>query len=733
MAGEMTRPERPGGPRPRGRRLAAVVLASAVVGLAALSGAAGAAAATAPGPRVRVELVSEVRAVAPGAAFWVGLRQRIAPGWHTYWINPGDSGEPAAVDWTLPAGFEAAPIAWPRPDRIPQGPLMSYGYTEEVVLPVRITAPAALEPGTRVTLAGQASWLVCEKTCIPEEAPVALTLAVGPAASDPAGAAVLGRALRAVPVPSPWSASFEDSAEAVALSVAAAGLDAARIAEVWFYPIRWGVIEHAAAQTAEVTPRGITLRVARGAVPGAVAAPIDGVLVITERLDGGTSSQAFVLSAVRAGTPPAGAGAPALPQALALALAGGLLLNLMPCVLPVLSVKALALARHAETGRAGLAAHGAVYTAGVLASFGVLAGVLLALRAGGDRIGWGFQLQSPWFVALLAYVLFAMALALSGVVTPGGRLQGLGHGLASRGGYAGSFFTGALATVAATPCTAPFMGVALGFAVTQPWGTALLVFEALGLGLALPYLALTVAPAWRRVLPRPGPWMARLKQLLAFPLYASVAWLIWVLSQQAGSAGVAAVLAGLVLVAFAAWLHDMSRDSRVPWRRAATAAAALAVALALGLVPFASLGAPTSGPARADAEGGVTWEPFSARRLTELRAEGRPVFVNLTAAWCITCLVNERVALRSPAVGRALARSGVVPLKGDWTRRDPQITRVLDAFGRSGVPLYLLYPPWRGPASAGEPVVLPQILTEGTVLEAVEAIRTETPRERSQT
>jgi thiol:disulfide interchange protein DsbD len=675
-----------------------------------------------------VELLSEVGAVAPGAAFWVGLRQRIAPGWHTYWINPGDSGEPATVDWSLPAGFEAGPINWPSPERIPLNALMGYGYTGEVVLPVRITAPAGLEPGTRVTLAGQARWVVCEKICIPEEASVALTLPVGPAVPDPAGAPVLAGALRAVPGPSPWTASFEASAEAVTLAVAAPGLHAERVAEVWFYPLRWGVIEHAAAQTARVTPQGITLRMARGAEPGAVEAPIEGVLVITERLDGGTVRQAFALRAARGGGTPPAAGALALPQALALALGGGLLLNLMPCVLPVLSVKALALAQHAGAGRGVLAAHGAVYAAGVLASFGVLAGVLLALRAGGERIGWGFQLQSPWFVTGLAYVLFVMALALSGVVALGSRLQGLGHGLASRGGYAGSFFTGVLATVAATPCTAPFMGVALGFALTQPWGTALLVFEALGLGLALPYLGLTLVPAWRRVLPRPGPWMGRLKELLAFPLYASVAWLVWVLSQQAGPTGVAAVLAGLVLVAFAAWLHAATRTSRAPWRRIAAAGAALAVAIALALGALASPGPPVTGPGRAEAQGAVAWEPFSARRLASLRAEGRPVFVNLTAAWCITCLVNERVALRSTTVAGAFARAGVVPLKGDWTRRDPQITQVLDAFGRSGVPLYLLYPPSGGTSTGGEPVVLPQILTEGAVLEAVETIRTARPK-----
>jgi thiol:disulfide interchange protein len=714
------------GPRPaaatRARRLAVLALVGAAIGLGALLEGAAAAPATSAGPKVRVDLVSEVRAVAPGTPFWVGLRQRIAPGWHTYWINPGDSGEPAVVVWTLPAGFEAGPVAWPHPHRIPVGALMSYGYTDEVVLPIRMTVPTGLEPGTRVTLEGRVNWLVCERICIPEEAPVALTLPVGPAAPDPVGAPALERARRTVPLPSPWPASFEVSPDAVTLTVAAPGLRAEGIADVWFYPMRWGVIEHAAAQQVDVTPHGITLRAVRGALPEAIEAPIDGVLVITERLGGGTTSQAFALRAERAGAPKALAGALALPQALALALAGGLVLNLMPCVLPLLSVKALALVQHAGAGNAALRAHGVVYTAGVLASFGVLAGALIGLRAGGEQIGWGFQLQSPWFVTLLADVLFVMALVLSGVAVIGGRLAGLGHSLATRGGYGGSFFTGALATVAATPCTVPFMGVAVGFAVTQPWGTALLIFETLGLGLALPYLILTLVPAWRRFVPRPGAWMERLKQFLAFPLYASVAWLVWVLSQQAGPAGVAAVLAGLLLIAFAAWLHASSRAARAPWRRVATAGVALSVALALAPLPFVGMGPPAPGPGRAETEAGVTWEPFSPRRLAELRAAGKPVFVNFTAAWCLTCLVNERVALRSPAVARALARKGVVSLKGDWTRRDLQITQVLDAFGRSGVPLYLLYPPTGGPPGVGEPTVLPQILSEGTIIEAVEKI-----------
>jgi len=688
------------------RRLCAkLVIALALV----LAAGAPARAATVPPTRlVAVELLSETGSVRPGETFWIALRQQITPGWHTYWgVNPGDAGEPTRIEWALPVGFTAGEISWPYPSRIPAGIAMSYGYEAEVVLPIPVTVSQDVTPGTTIALRGQASWLVCEKICIPEEAPVALSLPVAADTPrpDPVGAPLIGAARRRLPVPSPWSASFSATPETVTLTVATGDLAPERVAEVWFYPAKWGAIEHAAPQRVSLTPKGITLEVKRGQLAEATAAPIDGVLIVTERLDGGVARQAFALRA----EPRSRVSALALAHAMALALAGGLVLNLMPCVLPVLSVKTLALVNHAG-GRAVLRRHGLAYAFGVLASFAGVAGALLALRAGGEQIGWGFQLQSPVVVTLLADVLFTVALSLSGVFVVSGRFAGAGQSLAGRAGYAGSFFTGALATVAATPCTAPFMGAAVGYAVTQPWPTALLIFETLALGLALPFLLLTLIPAWRRFLPRPGRWMERLQQALAFPLYASVAWLLWVVSQQAGSSGVAAAMAGLVLIGLAAWLYQVSREARPSWRRIATAAVAM---LALGAVV---LGPVTSGrssaPPTTRADG---WEAFSTARLAELRAAGRPVFVNVTAAWCLTCLVNERVALRSPAVAEALARKSVATLKADWTKRDPAITRVLGSFGRNGVPLYLLYPG----RAAGEPEVLPQILSEGAVIDAL--------------
>jgi len=689
-----------------------LILAAALVA----AGATAALAAPAPAsPLVRVELLAETQSIAAGRTFWIALRQEITPGWHTYWMNPGDAGEPPRIEWTLPAGFTAGEIQWPPPERIAAGPAMSYGYSREVVLPIAVTAPPGLAPGARVTLRGQASWIVCEKTCVPEEAAIALTLPVTATtpAPDPRGAPLIAAARRAVPAPSPWPASFVATPERVTFAIAARGLDAQRVSEAWFYPARWGAIEHAAPQRWRIDDAGLTLEVARGPLPEAVAGPLEGVLVVSERLDSGIAHQAFT---VRAEPRAAGPGLSLL-QAAALALAGGLVLNLMPCVLPVLSVKALGLVRHASGRRAALRVHGLAYTGGVLVSFALVAGTLLGLRAGGQQLGWGFQLQSPLFVTLLAYVLFVMALSLSGVIVVGARWTGAGQALAARPGYAGSFFTGALATVAATPCTAPFMSAALGYAVTQPWTSALLVFEALGLGLALPYLLLTLVPAWQRLLPAPGSWMVRLEQLLAFPLYASVAWLLWVVSQQAGPSGVAAALAGLVLIAFAVGLSRISRAAGGRWRRVATASVVALGVAAIGAPALDSLVDTRAAARGARAEGGA-WEPFSPQRLAELRAAGTPVFLNVTAAWCLTCLVNERVALRSSAVTDAFVRKGVVRLKADWTTRDPAITRVLGSFERNGVPLYLLYPP--GPAA--EPIVLPQILTEGVVVDATDKI-----------
>ncbi|KAB2913710.1 MAG: thiol:disulfide interchange protein [Hyphomicrobiaceae bacterium] len=703
-------------------RIAARAGCAAIAALALLAGPTAVLAASPPAQElVKAALLAEPAAVKAGEPFWVGVRLTMKEHWHTYWRNPGDSGEATTIRWQLPPGFAAGPTVWPAPSRIPVAHLANYGYSGEAMLLTRITPPAALDASAPLTLKADVSWLVCEKECIPGEASLSLVLpvAAGAISAQPAPEtkAAFDAARAATPQPSPWTAKVDVRRDGLTLRVAAKGLKAEGIRSALYFPFSETLIAHAAPQPFEISDAGLSLRLTASAAL-ATGTPKDagGLLVVEEAMGAATVRHAFELTQVAVGAGPADTAEAASPltvlQAALAAFAGGLILNLMPCVFPVLSIKVLGLIKHAGQSPAHVRMHGLSYTAGVVAAFLALAGALLTVRAAGAEVGWGFQLQSPVVVALLAYVLFAMGLSLSGVYHFGGALQGLGSGLAQRSGLSGSFFTGVLAVVVATPCTAPFMGTALGFAMTQPAIVGLAVFLALGLGLALPFLILTLAPRLVARLPRPGAWMETLKQALAFPIYATVAWLVWVLGQQVGPTGLFAALFGLVLVALAAWSFSVSQTAGSIGRRVAAsltiaslAAAGLAVA---GLEQDRALSADTAQPASAS---GV--EVFSQRRLDELRAANRPVFVNLTAAWCITCLVNERAVLATGAVKAAFAGKNIAYLKGDWTNRNPEITRVLERHGRSGVPLYLLY------AGTGEPVVLPQILTSAIVLDEI--------------
>ena len=676
----------------------------------------------APPDLVRASLVAEPAAVQGAEPFTVAVRMAMKPGWHVYWRNPGDSGLPPEVTWTLPAGFSAGPLRWPAPERIPVATLMNFGYEGEAVLLARITPPPSLDPASPVRLAAKLSYLVCETECVPGSAELALSLPVGPAGADPRNRALFERARAALPVPSPWPARVSSEGDSLVLHLDAAGLKPETIRSAAFFPYSETAIENAAEQTLRVDGDGLHLTLKRASAEGAPPASLPGVLTLTEETGAGRVRQALAIgdeaAPPAAGQIPATAPAPAtadeaptLLGAALLALLGGLVLNLMPCVFPVLSIKVLGLVRHSGEGASRVRLHGLAYTAGVLASFLALAGLLVALKSGGAGLGWGFQLQSPLVVAGLAYLLFAMGLSLSGAVHLGGRLAGIGDGLTRRAGLEGSFFTGVLATVVATPCTAPFMGTAVGFALTQSAPAALAIFASLGLGLALPFLALTLWPGSLRLLPRPGAWMEVLKQALAFPVYATVAWLVWVLAQQVGPQGLLAALLGLVLIGFAAWAWERGRAGTRLGAQVAQGLAVLAViaAAAIGITLERDRVPPG---AQAAAEG---IEPFTQARLDGLLAAGKPVFVNMTAAWCITCQVNERAVLGTDPVRAAMRAHGVTYLKGDWTNQNPEITRLLERHGRGGVPLYLLY-------AGGAPQVLPQILTAATMLDALNGI-----------
>jgi len=679
---------------------------------------------------VRSELVSEVATVKPGEPFWVGLRQTIRPKWHTYWKNPGESGLPTEISWKLSEGAKADPIVWPAPTLFDIGGVTNYGFKDEAMLLVRITPPADL--AGPLTLAAEANWLVCEDVCIPEEGKFELVLPSGTAATPapPVTRTLFEQARRAVPTPSPWPARYGLSRTGdPTLLVEARGLKADTVSAVYFFPAEWGPVATMARQNATVTAEGIRIPLKKGDAKTALPAELAGTLVLTEKTADGSIRQAFDLSARLdpAFAPAAttslanavGAEEISLLQALLFAVLGGLILNLMPCVFPVLAMKAAAFARLAGHGQGEMRRDGLAYTAGVLASFAAMAGIVIAIRSAVGEVNWGFQFQSPIFSLLIAYLFFVIGLNLSGVFEVGNRLAGVGQGLASRGGTTGAFFTGVLAVIVATPCTAPFMAAALGFALSQPAPATVAVLLAMGLGLALPYLALSMTPALQRLMPRPGAWMDRLRQFLAFPMYASAVWMIWVLTQQTGADGVLYALGGMILIAFAIWLLRIgSGVSAGTWLRRGVAAAAvlLAFGATLKLDDSPATAASTSGgPAAGVSFDG--WARFSRARMAEAVAAGKPVFVDFTAAWCITCLVNERVALETPTTRKAFEQAGVVKLKGDWTSRDAEITGVLKELGRAGVPLYLFWPP-----GADRPKILPQVLTESLILSELSSI-----------
>jgi len=691
--------------------------------------------------RVQVELLAEPSTARPGAVFDALLRMRIAPGWHTYWINPGDSGLATSLDWRLPPGVSAGPLAWPVPRRLPVGPLMNYGYEAEVLLPVRISVPANFaDPLLQVS--AQADWLVCKDVCIPESATVGFTLPVAPIDMQPDArtAPLFSAARAALPATlSGWTLAARVSGAQLQVALRAPDGATPPAGEVYFFNATEGQVAHAAAQRVSRHRDGLLVEIPLQAQPVTPVERMAGLMVAAEGFGAGGPVAATVsapltsalpdLGPLLATTVVPGAGAAAAPAtaertpvqaplgllfALLLALAGGVVLNLMPCVFPVLSLKAMAIVDQARSDPRGLRASGLAFGAGVVLSFWALAGALIVLRAGGEHVGWGFQLQSPVFVAAMAVLFTLLALNLAGVFEVGARVAALAGSMPARGGVSGSFFTGVLAVAVAAPCTAPFMGAALGYALAQPAASALAVFGALAVGMALPYLLLSFVPALARRLPRPGPWMVTFRQAMVFPLLATVAWLAWVLGLQAGIDAVFGLLAGLVLVAFAAWLYGRCVvPAARPRTRLAATAASLVIVLAGGYTAWP--GARSADDALRQAETDA-WQPWSAVRVAELRAQGRPVFIDFTAAWCVTCQANKQLVLDSSAVREALAERRVVTLRADWTRRDRAISEALAGYGRSGVPVYVLYLPGQ-PA----PLLLPELLTRDIVLAALAA------------
>ncbi|WP_312781525.1 protein-disulfide reductase DsbD domain-containing protein [Brevundimonas sp.] len=693
------------------------------------AGAAPVAAGPQRTERIEAELVPMSAWATPGSTAIVAVRQKIKPGWHTYWRNQGDSGGPTTLSWSLPDGFVPGDILWPLPERQRLQSLMNYGYSDAVLLPVPLQVPASAQPRQTLSLRVTAHFYVCsDQMCVPEDLDLALNLPVrdGAAPLDPR----YGQAIQAVVASAPRPAGIEARAAfadgRLTLSATGGPLTGAAPKWAYFFPFEGGVIDHAAAQTGQRGPQGVTLALApgRGLTANGLKAPLAGVLstdlgaweISADQGPAlpGAAGEGVIGDGETAQKPAASSTTPlAFLQAALFALLGGLILNLMPCVFPILAMKAAALSRSAhepaEARRDGLA-----FLAGVLATFLVLAGALLALRAGGQALGWGFQLQSPGVVAALSLLMLAVALNLSGVFHVGGGLQGAGQGPLSRlPGAAGAFFTGVLAVVVAAPCTAPFMAFALGAALLMPWPMALAVFLMLGLGLALPYVLISLSPRLLSRLPRPGPWMETLRNLLAFPMYGAALWLAWVYGRQTADALALLFGAGLML-ALALWLYGRSQASDGKGRLAAVAAA-LSLIAALGLAVLAARAAPASSEPAASSTH-LASQPWSEQAVQAALAEGRPALVNFTADWCVTCKINEGAALSSSRTAEAMQATNAVYLVGDWTRRDDAITAELQRHGRSGVPLYLVYAPGRA-----QPRVLPQLLTEGTVVDALKS------------
>ncbi|NNU16915.1 thiol:disulfide interchange protein [Parvularcula sp. ZS-1/3] len=665
-------------------------------------------------------LIAETTAAVPGETLWVALAQELEEGWHVYWKNPGDSGLPLSLGWTLPEGWEAGEIGYPIPHRLPLGPLTNFGHEGSPTFLVPITVPEGFATGESVTLDVFAEWLICLDVCIPESANLSLTIPVAETAQPVPGNAERIRAAKsAAPKDLGLEARFADTDGSITLRI-----EGAPAGEPVFYPNEGGMVEPSAPQSTARQDGALFI----GLTPGIdyqIDPPenLDGLLVL--EMDG--QEIGVEITAPRAVGPiitteqkrALAAGAPARraadsmegtpPMALLMifgfAILGGVILNAMPCVFPIVFLKASSVAKLGGADRATIRMDAFAYTAGVLVTFAAMAALLLALRAGGATLGWGFHLQSPIAVGFFAVVVFLIGLNLAGLFEIGTSLQGAGGELSQKKGPAGSFFTGLLAVLVAAPCIGPLLGLPIGYALAAPPAAAIAVFLALGLGLALPYLLLAVFPQLAQALPKPGMWMVRLKQLFSFAMFGTVVWLAWVVSLQAGPQGVLYLGIAFVAAAVAAWLFGLSQEKggALPLKVAAI------LAFVIAFAPLTQL--TTSASATAVA---VNKEAYDEARLARLQAEGTPVFIDFTAAWCVTCQYNKRVVLDTPEMKQLFAETGTIFMVADLTNPDPVITNAIERQGRSGVPLYLYY------NGMGDPEILPQILTADRMRETLE-------------
>lgn len=674
---------------------------------------------------VQTDFIPEFDSITAGQPLSFAITQNHTEGWHTYWKNPGDSGETISIEWELPSGFKENPIIYPAPEKQPTGPLMNFGFSGQNVLLTSIDVPQDAKGD--IPISAKLSWLACHDICVPEIKEFSFTLPVTPNQANPTNPALFETARKSIPQAKAWQGMIEEQNQTINLKFDVGDeinlFDGAT--DYFFFPEEWGIIKNPEQQIATIKDNQLIIQIMRDTRALSEIQMFNGIL--TYRNEAG-AKQSFALSVPVVSTPSitvtedlkndVRVETTSFAQAVFLALLGGLILNLMPCVFPVLSMKALSLVKMSEREQKHANIHGILYTLGILTCFGAIAGLLIALQTAGQQIGWGFQLQNPIVILLLAYLLFVMALNLSGFFEiKSGPLANIGNKLASQHGYKGTFFTGVLATIVATPCTAPFMATAMGYALTQPAIIALTIFMALGLGLALPYLLLCFIPALRKSLPKPGAWMETFRQFMSFPLFLSVAWLVWVYTQQvAGGYGVLLGLSGLILIAFSIWI-SRHEPKRQPWKTGIHALSVGSIIFALMIAVFSHTDASTT---KNDQSQDIPHTAYTKENFDKLFAGDNPIFVDMTAAWCITCKVNERIAINTDETQALFKSKNVELVIGDWTNQNPEITNYLASYGRNGVPLYVYY--GARDTQTGqrpEPKILPQLLTSGLIADVI--------------
>jgi thiol:disulfide interchange protein/DsbC/DsbD-like thiol-disulfide interchange protein len=706
---------------------------------------------------IRVNLLSENTSIEPGQPFWIGVHFTMNPDWNIYWLNPGEIGLATEIKWQLPKGFTASNLHWPYPSAIAMDNIVGYGYEGETILLTQIMAPPTLERNSTVLIKAYVEWLECNDLCLPgaQELQLELPVAQQFAQLDDKTHQLFEKTRKQLPYLSKdWEVRVYTTDEEIDFLIEKIPGSNVKLPTAVYFFSYINDVHSGSLQKLETYGQGLLLRVQRNPYYSSDIELVQGLLFSEQGWDPTQEHKALEVNLyvqednlpppLRVSTQKIDAIPPSPPlvqsnsishlsTALIFAFLGGLILNLMPCVFPVLGLKILNFVAHAKDSKKIIRLHGFIFTAGIVLSFWLLSGVLMLLRATGEELGWGFQLQSPGFVAFLIVLLFVLALNFIGVFEIGESIMGIGSQLSQKQGYLGSFFSGVLATIVATPCTISFMATALAFALSQPAFIAFLVFTTLALGMAFPYIILSFNPSLLKLLPKPGAWMETFKIVMAFPLFATVIWLSWVFSLQVGYNAQAELLFALLIIALGLWIysrfkiHGRNKSIKATAKIICLTCFGLGVMLAydaqnkeirdMEIIMSSNTLDPINTPSITSDE--IAWMPYSFKLIEELKAQGQPIYVDFTAAWCLTCQANKKAIFNSEKVIKRLKELNIAMVRADWTRRDPAITQALQAFGRSGVPLNVIYPPQQ---SGLTPIILPSILTPNIVLEKLDEI-----------